>query len=399
MAELLTLFCVFSAMVAPLVLVVGGLLLYRRWEAGRWDAAASQLGLVLDPAPSSGPFGLLFRDAAYVRRPMRGTRAGLAVEVGIRAVVTRGRRNRQVTYYSYARVNFPKPLDLGLSITPVGIIGRAFTALAGAGDLQVGHPMLDPAYSIHAADSELVRALVRTPWVEEALMALAQGSFRPYIDDSGLRCERKGKAFDPRELAVALDSAVDLARRVLAAREQIGPSSAVRAVAEAWRPVAQARGLALDVEATRMAGRVDGIYVEVDAQLRGQQRWTVFTARFDRPLGVGLKLTRQGALSGIGKLLGMQDIEVGDPLFDARFVVKGAPTAQVRALLTPEVRARFVELQSQATQLTIEDDHLSAEVRWLVTDPAGLDLGVVSIARAGAALLQVQEVGAGPYRR
>ena len=100
----------------------------------------------------------------------------------------------------------------------------------------------------------------------------------------------------------------------------------------------------------------------------------------------------------MGKLFGMVDVETGDPAFDDRFVVKGQPADAVKALLTPAVREQLVLLQLQAELLEVEDDRLSAVIGWLIRDPAWIDSGLVTVARAGAALAGVAG-GAGPYRR
>lgn len=118
---------------------------------------------------------------------------------------------------------------------------------------------------------------------------------------------------------------------------------------------------------------------------------------FDRPLGLGLSLTRQNGFSRLGALIGMEDIETGDAAFDGRFVVKGRPEHVVRAVLKPEVRARLVQLQEQASELRVEDDRLRADVGWLVSEPAWLDAGIAAIAQAGLALSGALRAGARPY--
>lgn len=45
---------------------------------------------------------------------------------------------------------------------------------------------------------------------------------------------------------------------------------------------------------------------------------------------------RKGLFSGLGKMLGIQDVEVGDPEFDEAFIIKGNHEAKVRALFANE---------------------------------------------------------------
>ncbi len=68
--------------------------------------------------------------------------------------------------------------------------------------------------------------------------------------------------------------------------------------------------------------------------------YTRMRAPFVNPEGLRFTIYRTGLASGLGKLLGMQDIEVGDPEFDDAFIIKGTDEAKVRDLLTdPEVRS------------------------------------------------------------
>ena len=70
----------------------------------------------------------------------------------------------------------------------------------------------------------------------------------------------------------------------------------------------------------------------------------------------------------------------------------------MRALLTPDLRAALVRMQSLASRLVVQDDHLMAELAGLVTDEASLDKSLVAVARAGAALARVTEREVSPYR-
>ncbi|MBX3270672.1 MAG: hypothetical protein KF729_10440 [Sandaracinaceae bacterium] len=383
-------------MMSSPLLIIGAAIYWARQERSKWDAVAASLGLRV--APSSRPLGpgIAFFGRPYFADELVGERAGFPVRIGTRVVAA----GKSRYYYTYAAVDLPRPLELGLTLSPTprfrGLLGPLFSSGAG---LQVGDPTIDGSYTVQAAEPDLARGLLLVPYVAEALRVQAQLAFTPHVSDSEVRCEQDGKCFEPWLLARALDQAVDLARRLAAARQELGASDVERIVDTVWRGLAEARGFTLELAATRMYGRAEGVHVEVDTQLRGQRRCTVFAVRFDRPLGVGLSLTRQGGLAGLGRLVGLQDIQVGDPAFDQRFIVKGQPEAAVRALLTDEVRARLVELQSDASRLEVADDRIQAEVDWFVADPAHLASGIAAVARAGATLARVQappEIG--PYR-
>jgi hypothetical protein len=64
---------------------------------------------------------------------------------------------------------------------------------------------------------------------------------------------------------------------------------------------------------------------------------------------------RASVFSHLATLLGMQDIQVGHPEFDADFVIKSNDEAAVRALCSSE-RLRALVTAQPRLQLTIKDD-------------------------------------------
>jgi hypothetical protein len=71
--------------------------------------------------------------------------------------------------------------------------------------------------------------------------------------------------------------------------------------------------------------------------------------------GFRFTIYRKGFFSDLGKLLGMQDVDVGDADFDEEFIIKGADESRLRALFAnPKLRAL---LQAQpSVYLTVKDD-------------------------------------------
>ena len=67
--------------------------------------------------------------------------------------------------------------------------------------------------------------------------------------------------------------------------------------------------------------------------------YTRMRAPYVNPEGFRFTIYRKGLFSELGKLLGMQDIEVGDPEFDEAFIIKGNDEARVRELFAdPKLR-------------------------------------------------------------
>jgi len=66
-------------------------------------------------------------------------------------------------------------------------------------------------------------------------------------------------------------------------------------------------------------------------------------------------------LSGIGRAVGIvRDVIVGDPSFDALYVVDGPPC--ITALFTPDVRAALVSLHPRSPRISVADGVV--EARW-----------------------------------
>src|SRR5439155_325125 len=111
-----------------------------------------------------------------------------------------------------------------------------------------------------------------------------------------------------------------------------------------WIAFAEARGLALDAEQQALSGPYAGVPVRLALSTEDGIARTRLRAFFPRPLGLGLHVSREAPiLHGLGKLFGMQDIELGDPAFDRAFLIKGQPPERVRQLFgAPEARARLL---------------------------------------------------------
>jgi hypothetical protein len=70
-----------------------------------------------------------------------------------------------------------------------------------------------------------------------------------------------------------------------------------------------------------------------------ESRTTRIRAPYVNPDGFRFKIFRRSVLSDLGKLLGLQDIAVGDPDFDEALVIKGNDEERVRDLFAnPKIR-------------------------------------------------------------
>ena len=83
--------------------------------------------------------------------------------------------------------------------------------------------------------------------------------------------------------------------------------------------------------------------------------YTRLRAPFVSSGGLRFCVYRKGVFSGLGKLLGVQDIEIGDARFDDAFVVKGSDDRTVRLLLSDPALRALIEAQPKL-RLQVKDD-------------------------------------------
>jgi hypothetical protein len=83
--------------------------------------------------------------------------------------------------------------------------------------------------------------------------------------------------------------------------------------------------------------------------------FTRMRAPYVNPSGFRFTVHRKGFLTGLAKLLGMQDIEIGHEPFDTDFVVKANDESRIRRLLASP-RLRELIAAQPAIELTVRDD-------------------------------------------
>ena len=145
---------------------------------------------------------------------------------------------------------------------------------------------------------------------------------------------------------------------------------------EAWASVARRLNLVFQPGQLFTRPRISGIHkgcsVLVTTFSRGsgkhQTTYTRYRVSYPHSLDLGLRLTRQGLLAGIGKFFGTQDIEVGDEGFDEAVVVKGRDPERVKAFLTPSRRLRAARFLTMYQGSVIDDLKVEWERRHVERD-------------------------------
>jgi hypothetical protein len=83
--------------------------------------------------------------------------------------------------------------------------------------------------------------------------------------------------------------------------------------------------------------------------------YTRLRAPFVNTDGFRFTIYRRGFFSGIAKIFGMQDLEIGDEEFDRDFIVKGNDEGKLRALLSNEKLRKLIAAQPQIS-FSVKDD-------------------------------------------
>jgi hypothetical protein len=83
--------------------------------------------------------------------------------------------------------------------------------------------------------------------------------------------------------------------------------------------------------------------------------FTRMRAPFVNPSGFRFQVYRKSVFSGLAKFFGMQDVEIGDPPFDADFIIKSADEARIRQLLS-NPRIREIIQKQKDVHFAVKDD-------------------------------------------
>ena len=148
-----------------------------------------------------------------------------------------------------------------------------------------------------------------------------------------------------------------------------------------WMNSATQLGLTVDLTnkySRNMYGAVNGmpcrIYTHKETHGTSSNRRTIeytnFEISFPQSLNLGLILKREIAVLGkLAKMIGNQDIQTGDPTFDACFTIKGMDEQQVRTFLTDERRRGIMHLRQSILDLQISDLGISWTIDSTKFDP------------------------------
>jgi hypothetical protein len=82
-------------------------------------------------------------------------------------------------------------------------------------------------------------------------------------------------------------------------------------------------------------------------------RWCAISVSAPNPKRLTLRIAAENILTRAGHALGIDDVSIGDDIFDRQFYVKSNDPAYVRVGLLPEWRARMTALWEKGARGTI----------------------------------------------
>lgn len=141
-------------------------------------------------------------------------------------------------------------------------------------------------------------------------------------------------------------------------RRWFGPSKE-----EIWRKLSDELGAPFVEGGWCKADRVEARHgewaVTLDTYTQSTGKSTIVYTRMRAPYvnpdGFRFTIYRRGPFSSVGKLLGMQDVEIGDEVFDRDFIIKGNDEAKLRHLFSNPALRELIRIQP-AIHLSVKDD-------------------------------------------
>lgn len=154
-------------------------------------------------------------------------------------------------------------------------------------------------------------------------------------------------------------------------------TQSAKATREKWKIAADRLNLAYYAggigSSGTISGELSGHGVTVSTYTRGSgnssKTYTKYLLEYRNSIPIELKMTRQGAMHRLGQIFGLQDIEVGNPLFDDQVIVRGSHPDAVKRFLTPELQETIRALIAAYPDITISSEHVVVNKAGKDADP------------------------------
>lgn len=154
---------------------------------------------------------------------------------------------------------------------------------------------------------------------------------------------------------------------------RLGKRVQARSFRDSWVEAAERLGFAMTgtgYQGLAMSGSEGPMRVDIHVyRSSGKNAPTNTRYEIDLPmLGLGLRLSSGSGWQGLLKAFGAQDVEIGDPAFDARFVIKAGNPDRARRYFTPQRVAALNALLAHHPGFVVTDDELLLETPGIATE-------------------------------
>lgn len=261
-------------------------------------------------------------------------------------------------------LSFERSLGMGLLIRSRTRSERWFRRHSV--ELQTGDATLDARVMVQCDDPAALRLLL-TPEVTVALLVLVERCPAMSLTDDEILVWLKDSPGAPDQLLALITAMARTAAALEAARRDIPAPHSLDGLVDRWRPLAEQLGMEIEPAWPAMIGTITGHRVDVVARREASGYAAMIAVHFGPHPELGLLIRPQVEPDGYWSV--GQDIQVGDPAFDPRFVVKGWDPAAVCARLKPDARSALLALAERGP--VVVDDR-GVVCRGLSLDPADL---------------------------
>ncbi|MDQ3031934.1 MAG: hypothetical protein M3Y87_05910 [Myxococcota bacterium] len=375
------------------VMFAGGLSIAGFIALVLWLGARSRKRTAAELAASVQALGLTLQG----EHQASGVRDGIHVRLVLTTESRGSGKNRRTVRVTRYWAHFDPPLRMSLHVGEQTAFFGDLLDLAGlSNDIELGDPALDAALRIKALEPDHARAVLRAADVQRAILAAcAAGSFS--ITDAHAFVQHDGWVTSQGGIASRLEPLWAVARGIAAARRQCR-ASWEHAIDASWGGLAGTDGLAYDGARSWLGGRVGETTLDLSVQTERGALVTRASATFAAPLGLGMQVYRTGLAQNLGKLFGAQDVQVGVAEFDALYTVKATDADGVRSALAGGGAHALLQLQSIASELTVDDAGVKVRVDGVLHDPRAVAMLVRSLSSAATAMRPGGSVSIGAFR-
>lgn len=306
--------------------------------------------------------------------------------------------NQTTIVHTHVLARIDPPLFCGLDLQ----LERGWEPFGRAASVNTGDPQFDNAFRLQATvQGQAVRLFQRhSPPpndVVDHMLAIARLG-HVNVCDSYVNVQMN-EQLTPYKLAPAVAASTALAGLIAARRMALPHDLEEQQRLDIWREFAESEQLQFDPQHFVIASVLpNGSRLRIAVETEHTKFYTLLTLEPPTPLGLGLSISEQGSLRWVADLFGVQDIRIGDDVFDKAFVIKGTNEPVVRAFLgaNPAARQALVELVKWCPSLELGDNGLF--VRHLQMADGQTLYRLVQLARAVATLFTPPAGPAYAYR-